>query len=143
MNAIEPKALNAALRGAFDAKDYFNGVSKALCLKAIEEAMGADMARQQAKKTKGEIAAFAAENVPETGWLPIQLRAKGYDGPPKAKALASNPKAKKAAKKSAKSRKANPARDVSLPAAISRACFRRRSRVCSATVLRSACRPNP
>jgi ParB family chromosome partitioning protein len=103
-NAIEPKALNAALRGAFDAKDYFNGVSKALCLKAIDEAMGADMARQQAKKTKGEIAAFAAENVPDTGWLPIQFRAKGYDGPPKAKGILSGAKAK-VVKKSSKPKK--------------------------------------
>lgn len=81
-NAIEPKALNAALRGAFDAKDYFAGVNKALCLKAIEEALGADIARQQTKNSKAEIAAFAVENVPTTGWLPLQLRAKGYDGPP-------------------------------------------------------------
>lgn len=85
-NAIEPKVLNAALRGAFGAKDYFAGVNKALCLKAIEEAMGADIARQQAKNSKSEIAAFAVENVPTTGWLPLQLRAKGYDGPPVRKA---------------------------------------------------------
>lgn len=85
-NAIDAKALNAALRGSFDAKDYFNGVNKALCLKAIEEAMGADMARQQSKNPKGDIAAFAIENVPKTGWLPLQLRAKGYDGPPVKKA---------------------------------------------------------
>ena len=104
-NAIEPKALNAALRGAFDAKDYFNGVSKALCLKAIDEAMGADMARQQAKKTKGEIVAFATENVLDTGWLPIQFRAKGYDGPPKAKGILSGGKAKKVVKKSSKPKK--------------------------------------
>ncbi len=90
-NAIEPKALNAALRGAFDAKDYFAGVNKALCLKAIEEAMGPDLARQQSKNPKGDIAAFAIANVPKTGWLPPQLRAKGYDGPPVAKrALAGN-----------------------------------------------------
>jgi ParB family chromosome partitioning protein len=85
-NAIAAKALNAALRGIFDAKDYFGGVNKALCLKAIEEAMGADMARQQSKNPKGDIAAFAIENVPKTGWLPLQLRAKGYDGPPVKKA---------------------------------------------------------
>ena len=87
-NAIDPKAMNAALRGAFDAKDYFNGVAKPLCLAAIGEAMGPDMARQQSKNPKGEIAAFAIENVPKTGWLPPQLRVKGYDGPPKAKPLA-------------------------------------------------------
>jgi ParB family chromosome partitioning protein len=97
-NAIDAKALNAALRGAFDAKDYFAGVNKALCLRAIAEAMGADMARQQANKPKGDIAAFAIENVPTTGWLPLQLRAKGYDGPPKAKVLAIAARGKPSAK---------------------------------------------
>jgi ParB family chromosome partitioning protein len=38
VNAIDAKAFNAAARGAFDAKDYFAGVSKMLNLKAIEEA---------------------------------------------------------------------------------------------------------
>jgi ParB family chromosome partitioning protein len=82
VDAIDAKAFNAAARGAFDAKDYFNGVSKKLCLKAIEEALGPDLARQQTSKSKAEIAAFALQNVPPTGWLPVQLRAKGYDGPP-------------------------------------------------------------
>ncbi|TGN90901.1 transcriptional regulator [Bradyrhizobium yuanmingense] len=104
-NAIDAKLFNPAMRGAFDAKDYFAGVSKALCLKAIEEALGADMARQQGKKQKAEIVAFAIENVPATGWLPTQLRHKGYDGPPKAKvkaAPAAAAKAKKPAKAAAK-----------------------------------------
>jgi ParB family chromosome partitioning protein len=86
VNAIDAKAFNAAARGAFDAKDYFAGVSKALSLKAIEEAMGPDIARQQGKNGKPEIVAFAIANVPATGWLPLQLRAKGYDGPPVTKA---------------------------------------------------------
>lgn len=92
VNAIDAKAFNAAARGAFDAKDYFAGVSKTLCLKAIEEALGPDLSRQQAKKTKPDIVAFAIENVPSTGWLPLQLRCKGYDGPPvkKAKPAASS-----------------------------------------------------
>jgi ParB family chromosome partitioning protein len=85
-NAIEPKVLNAALRGAFDAKDYFSSVSGKLCMAAISEALGADLARQQSQKSKADIAAFALENVPTTGWLPQQLRAKGYDGPPVKKA---------------------------------------------------------
>jgi ParB family chromosome partitioning protein len=107
VNAIDAKAFNAAARGAFDAKDYFAGVSKMLCLKAIEESLGPDLARQQAKKTKPDIVAFAIENVPTTGWLPLQLRAKGYDGPPNGKpkaagkAKAAPAKAKKPAKKAA------------------------------------------
>lgn len=104
-NAIDAKLFNPAMRGAFDAKDYFAGVSKALCLKAIEEALGADMARQQGKKQKTEISAFALENVPPTGWLPTQLRHKGYDGPPKAKGKAAptaDAKTKQPAKVAAK-----------------------------------------
>lgn len=110
--AIDAKLFNPAMRGAFDAKDYFAGVSKALCLKAIEEAVGPDLARQQSKNQKTDIVAFAIENVPPTGWLPTQLRHKGYDGPPVKKAAgklapaqAKKPAkavAKKAAKKPAK-----------------------------------------
>jgi ParB family chromosome partitioning protein len=83
---LDPQSLNAALRGAFDAKAYFDGVAKGLALQAIEEALGPDIARQQGKKGKPDLAAFALENVPPTGWLPVQLRAKGYDGPPVVKA---------------------------------------------------------
>ncbi|KGT75819.1 transcriptional regulator [Bradyrhizobium japonicum] len=111
-NAIEPKVLNAALRGAFDAKDYFAGVNKALCLKAIEEALGQDLARQQAKNSKAEIAAFAVENVPPTNWLPLQLRAKGYDGPPVKKATGklAPARAKKPAKAATKKAVKRPAK---------------------------------
>jgi len=118
-DAIKPEAMNAALRGAFDAKDYFHSVPKALCLAAIKEAIGADVARQQEKKKGPEIAAFALANVPKTGWLPPQLRIKGYDGPPakaaakgamasplkpKANATPKKP-AKRAAKKTAKKKR--------------------------------------
>ncbi|ODM71701.1 ParB/RepB/Spo0J family partition protein [Bradyrhizobium elkanii] len=112
-DAIKPAAMNAALRGAFDAKDYFGSVPKALCLAAIKEVLGADIARQQEKNKGAEITAFASANIPSTGWLPPQLRIKGYDGPPvkTAKAAASTPakagaqpkkQAKKPAKKAAK-----------------------------------------
>ena len=97
-NAMDSKALNAALRGAFDAKDYFNGINKALCLAAIGESMGADFAHNRRDTGKAEIVAFAIANVPQTGWLPPQLRARGYDGPPVKKALATvDAPAKKAA----------------------------------------------
>ena len=85
-NEMDPASLNAALRGAFDAKDYFANVSKPILLQAIREALGDDVARQQANQGKPSIVAFALENVPPTGWLPVQLRAKGYDGPPVVKA---------------------------------------------------------
>lgn len=81
-DAINPETMNAALRGAFDSKDYFNSVPKTLSLAAIKEALGADIARQQEKRKTPEIAAFAIANVPATGWLPPSLRISGYDGPP-------------------------------------------------------------
>lgn len=84
-NALDPKAFNAALRGAFDAKDYFEGVSKPLCIAAIREAGFTEDQAKTSAKSKGEIAAFAIANVPQTGWLPPQLRAKAYGGPPVAK----------------------------------------------------------
>lgn len=104
--AIDAKAFNAAARGAFDAKDYFNGVSKALNLDAIGHALGPDLARQQAKNSKAEIVAFAIENVPSTGWLPVQLRAKGYDGPPVKKAATAKPDARAAMKQAKAEREA-------------------------------------
>jgi ParB family chromosome partitioning protein len=108
-NTIQPAAMNAALRGAFDAKDYFNSVPKTLCLAAIKEAIGADAARQQEKKKGPEIAAFAIANVPATGWLPPALRAKGYDGPPASKAkVVAMPAGK--AKPKAPAKKATPAK---------------------------------
>lgn len=102
-NALDPAALNAALRGAFDATDYFGGVNKALCLKAIEEACGPDLAQQQEKNSKADIVAFAIENVPPTGWLPPPLRAKGYDGPPAGKPKLTAKPVKAAVKAKAKS----------------------------------------
>jgi ParB family chromosome partitioning protein len=105
-DSLKPDAMNAALRGAFDAKDYFGSVPKSLCLAAIKEAISADVARQQENKKTPEIAAFAIANVPATGWLPPSLRAKGYDGPPVAKGKvvalpAGKGKAKPPAKKAA------------------------------------------
>lgn len=111
--AIKPDAMNAALRGAFDAKDYFSSVPKSLCLAAIKEALGADIARQQEKKKTPEIAAFALANVPPTGWLPPSLRIAGYDGPPVKKAsgkLAPVPAAKKPTKTATKKTAKKPAK---------------------------------
>lgn len=80
-NAINPKALNEALRQKFDAKDYFDSVNKALCLRAITEAVNADEARKVSGKPKNEVVAFALANIPKTGWLPPELRTAHYDGP--------------------------------------------------------------
>lgn len=110
--AIDPALLNPALRGAFDARDYFGAVPKPLALAAIAEALGPDAAKPLGNKPKADIVEFAIANVPETGWLPPQLRAAGYDGPPvgktvklpparksKASAAKAKPRKKPAAKK--------------------------------------------
>lgn len=97
-NAIKPADMNKALRESFDAKDYFNSVSKPFLLKAITEAINADEARKVSGKPKGEIAKFAITNVPKTGWLPPELRTDHYDGPAGSKkAKAAKPAAKKKA----------------------------------------------
>jgi ParB family chromosome partitioning protein len=81
LEAMDGDELNKQLRQGFDAADYFGNVSKGLCLKAITEAINADEARKVAGKPKGEIAKFAVDNVPRTGWLPVELRTAHYDGP--------------------------------------------------------------
>ncbi len=103
--ALDPGLLNPALRGAFDARDYFGGAPKALALAAIAEALGPDAAKPLGSKPKADIVEFAVANVPAAGWLPPQLRAAGYDGPPVGKTVQlpapAKAKARTAAKKAA------------------------------------------
>lgn len=99
-NTIDGKAMNKALRESFDATDYFSGVSKEFCRRAVLDAMGKDHAGKVANMKTKEAAEFATMHVPKTGWLPPELRTAHYDGP-KVKA-ASTAKPKKAAKKTAK-----------------------------------------
>ncbi|MBN8960555.1 MAG: ParB N-terminal domain-containing protein [Rhizobiales bacterium] len=99
--AIDAVLLNPALRGAFDARDYFGAVPKAIALAAIADALGPDAAKPLANKPKADIVDFAIANVPGTGWLPPQLRAAGYDGPPIGKTVKLPPACKAAAKKKA------------------------------------------
>ena len=109
-NAINAKAMNAALRETFDAADYFKRVPAALVVKAIEEAVNPEEARRVGKLKKKDAVDFAIANVIGTGWLPDELRVAGYDGPgaktydknTRAKALGP---AKGAEKKSAKAAK--------------------------------------
>ncbi len=82
--ALNAKALGKALRSHFDAKDYFESVSKELIYQAVDEAIGKDdVSAKVAKMKKPDAVKFALENVPKTGWLPPQLRWPGYDGPGK------------------------------------------------------------
>jgi ParB family chromosome partitioning protein len=96
VDALPARAMNVELRRLFDAKDYFEGANKTLCLAAIEEAVSKDEARKVASKPKGEIAKVALACVPKTGWLPDALRTAHYDGPgAKGKTKSAKPKAKR------------------------------------------------
>lgn len=75
---IDPKVMQAAIAQAFDAKDYFASISKAMIVAVVQEAMGADHARKVGEMTKDDAAKFAVSNVIKTGWLPKELRVAGY-----------------------------------------------------------------
>ncbi|MCF6120876.1 ParB/RepB/Spo0J family partition protein [Mesorhizobium muleiense] len=79
--SIRPDLLTAALQETFDAADYFGGASKPFVITAIREALNDDEARKAEKMKKAELTAFALANVPQTGWLPPELRAPTYSGP--------------------------------------------------------------
>lgn len=81
VEALEPDALQEALRQHFDAGDYFKAVPARLSVAAIGEALNEDEARKAAKLKKGELVEFAVANVPPTGWLPPELRTSTYAGP--------------------------------------------------------------
>lgn len=77
---IKAKALEEALRRAFDPTMYFEGAQKFFCEVAILEACGAEVL-DSAPTAKAALAKFAIANVPKTGWLPKELRSPGYMGP--------------------------------------------------------------
>lgn len=79
--AIDAANMYAALRETFDAPDYFGSASKPLVVQAIREAVNDDEARKAEKMKKAELVEFALANVPQTGWLPPQLRTANYPGP--------------------------------------------------------------
>jgi ParB family chromosome partitioning protein len=83
IGAMNAKAFNDAMRASFAPKDYFDAVSKDLCLAAISEAINPDEARKLNGKPKVDVAKFAVANVPKTKWLPLELRTVHYDGPVK------------------------------------------------------------
>src|SRR5262249_32681272 len=95
--AIDGKALTAATREKWDAKDFFTSVSRSTIVEAVREAMGDDHARKVAAMGKADAAKFATGNLPKLKWLPKQLRVPGYDGPAaKAKTPAKKAPGKKA-----------------------------------------------
>lgn len=89
--SISAGRLTAALQATFDAADYFSGASKPFVVAAIREALNDDEARKADKMKKAELTAFALANVPQTGWLPPELRAPTYTGPGAVPLLAEAP----------------------------------------------------
>lgn len=81
--SIDGKKMTAAIREKWDAKDFFNSVSRSTIVEAVREAMGDDHAGKVAKMGKADAVKFAIGNLPKTKWLPKQLRVTGYDGPAK------------------------------------------------------------
>lgn len=79
--AMSPERFNAAILEAFDAADYFTGVSAALVCEAIADCFGADAAKKWAKEKKKAVTVFAIANIPPKGWLPRELRTSAYTGP--------------------------------------------------------------
>lgn len=80
-DALDGEALTAALAETWIAEDYFAGISKPLVIRAIEESIGPDEARKAGSKKKKELTEFAVANVPQTGWLPPELRTAHYTPP--------------------------------------------------------------
>lgn len=76
--AMRPEAVSKAIATAWDAKDYFNSVSREAIFQAVLESMGDEHATKVAKMDKGSAAKFATGNVPTTGWLPLPLRTAHY-----------------------------------------------------------------
>jgi ParB family chromosome partitioning protein len=85
--AIAPAIMVDALRSEFDAKDYFKRVPKANMLAILREAIPPEVDRAAKLKTEALIK-FCVANVPETGWLPVQLRGPWYDAKAKPTAKA-------------------------------------------------------
>ncbi|TIN76757.1 ParB/RepB/Spo0J family partition protein [Mesorhizobium sp.] len=91
VGAIDAERMTGALLEKFDAADYFGGASKPFVITAIREALNDDEARRADKMKKAELTAFALANVPQTGWLPPELRAPTYSGPGEIPDLAEAP----------------------------------------------------
>lgn len=110
--ALKPSTVNTCIVSHFDYTDYFTSISVAGIADAVRTAVGDKPADTVAKMQKKNAVEFALGHVPQTNWLPKEMRSVHYDGPvevapepkkaaPK-KADAPKKPAKKAAKKAAK-----------------------------------------
>lgn len=118
VKALPAETVIRETQKAFAAGEYFDGAAKPIVLQAIRESLGAQQAAMLLNKPKGVIAEFATREVPQTGWLPPELRTPHYKGPspkgttkpaPAASSKAKPAKSAKAPKKPA-APKAKPAK---------------------------------
>lgn len=95
---LDAAVVQRGLGEFFDYKEYFGDCSSDHLLKVIAEAMGPDEAKKHKDATENALANFCAARVPNTGWLPKELRTSAYSGPgekPGAKPAKPKAKAKK------------------------------------------------
>lgn len=80
INLIKPKIVNEKMYAAFEAKDYFDSLSKPQLHAVMTEALGKDKADEVKDKKKSEISSYACGKILHTDWLPEELRTKHYNG---------------------------------------------------------------
>lgn len=107
---MAPAAMKRALLTQFNAESYFNGVSKAMGVRAILECRPEKRYAEKdfASNKKADIVSMACDAAHDTSWLPPELRTKHYDGPGSKgwKAAKAPAPAKAAPKKAAVKKKA-------------------------------------
>ncbi|MEM1040883.1 MAG: hypothetical protein AAGI12_15590, partial [Pseudomonadota bacterium] len=75
------ETVGADLHEAFDAEDYFSSVGKPVLLEAIKDVHGKKVAETMKTAKKADLADYALRATEGTGWLPPQMRMKGYTKP--------------------------------------------------------------
>ncbi|AWI88373.1 MULTISPECIES: ParB/RepB/Spo0J family partition protein [Methylobacteriaceae] len=81
MGLPDPSVLQAELRERFDGEAFFKSAPKAVAVAIVGEVLGEAEGRRAAGMKKGDLVAYAVASVLPMGWLPVELRHPGYDGP--------------------------------------------------------------
>ncbi|WP_167858688.1 ParB/RepB/Spo0J family partition protein [Methylobacterium nonmethylotrophicum] len=81
MGLPDPAVLQAELLTRFDGEGFFKSAPKAVTVTVVGEVLGEAEGRRAAGMKKGDLVAYAVASVLPTGWLPVELRHPGYDGP--------------------------------------------------------------
>lgn len=81
MGLPDPAVLQAELLTRFDGEGFFRSAPKAVTVAIVTEVLGEAEGRRAAGMKKGNLVGLAVASVLPTGWLPVELRHPGYDGP--------------------------------------------------------------